>query len=426
MTRWVLWLRARALFSVLEGNARVIVFTEGIAAVSFKWYSAYLPLYMLALGVSEVQVGILSSILISTQFISTMFGGYMADRLGRKRVLVVFDILCWGLPMFLYAIARNPWYFVIGRLINGFVYVVLPSFECLFVEDVPVERRTAVFGAMQFLIAAASLLAPVAGYMVAAMGIVPAGRVIMATCMAVSIGIAVARQFTLQETRMGRERMSATATAPLRHQVRAYMDTARAVGRNRTVRTFLMVRIVEAFVTTMWTTYAMIYLSDPRGVGLTKSVLSVLPFVSAFATMGMILLAADRMRAEQVFGNLIAGQVLWFVAALCFVLSPAGTVWFAVLWAAAGAVSTALFRPAQQSYWANIVADDERAQVFSVSSALMSLCTLPAGPLAGVLYIRSPRSPFWLGIALQAITLGLILWLGIEQKAISLGWTRRP
>jgi len=40
-------------------------------------------------------------------------------------VLVVFDILCWGVRMFLYAIARNPWYFLVGRFINGFVYIVL-------------------------------------------------------------------------------------------------------------------------------------------------------------------------------------------------------------------------------------------------------------------------------------------------------------
>ena len=62
----------RELFAALEGNARVIVVTEGIAAVTFRWYSTYLPLYMLAMGVSKVQVGMLASALIFTQFISTL------------------------------------------------------------------------------------------------------------------------------------------------------------------------------------------------------------------------------------------------------------------------------------------------------------------------------------------------------------------
>ena len=150
------------LFSVLRGNAGVIVLTEGVSAVPLQWYQLYLPLYMLALGVSEMQIGWLASALIAMKFISTLLGGYVADRFGRKRVLVTFDILCWGGPMLLYAIAQNPWYFLAGQLINGLVYIVLPSFECLFVEDVPRERRAAVFGTMEFLSAGASLLAPVA------------------------------------------------------------------------------------------------------------------------------------------------------------------------------------------------------------------------------------------------------------------------
>ncbi|UCC62468.1 MAG: MFS transporter, partial [Anaerolineae bacterium] len=393
----------------LTGNARVVVFTEGVAAISFQWYGTYLPLYMLALGVDEMQVGVLASVLVLTKLISTLLGGYMADRFGRKRVLVVFDIVCWGVPMFLYAIAQNPWYFLAGRLINGFVYIVMPSFECLFVEDVPVERRTAVFGALQLLMAGARLLAPVAGLMVAWMGIVPAGRAIMATCMVSSITIAVVRQFTMRETSMGRERMSAVEGVPILAVVREYVATLRVAARDRGLRTFLIVRNLGAFVTTMWTTYSVIYMTDQRGMALSESSVALLPFVSALVTMAMILLAAERLTAERVYGNLIAGQVLWLLGALFFVLSPVGTLWFVVFWAVIDALSTALYRPAEQSYWANVVGDRERAQVFSASSALMALVALPAGPLAGAVYTRFPKGPFLLGIVLHIAALGIIL-----------------
>jgi len=81
------------LFASLKGKARVIVVTEGVAAVSFQWYASYLPLYMLALGVSEAQVGVLAGALVLTKFVSTLLGGYFADRFGRKRILVTVDIL---------------------------------------------------------------------------------------------------------------------------------------------------------------------------------------------------------------------------------------------------------------------------------------------------------------------------------------------
>ena len=75
--------RIRDLFSALEGNARVIVITEGVAAISFQWVGTYLPLYMLALGVDKMQIGVLASVLIATRLIGTLMGGYLADRVGR-------------------------------------------------------------------------------------------------------------------------------------------------------------------------------------------------------------------------------------------------------------------------------------------------------------------------------------------------------
>lgn len=407
------------LFSVLHGNAGVIVLTEAISAVPFQWYGLYLPLYMLAMGVSATQIGWLSSALISMKFVSTLLGGYAADRFGRKRVLVVFDILCWGVPMFLYAIAQNPWYFLVGQLLNGFVYIVQPSFECLFVEDVAVKRRSAVFGTMEFLFAGASLLAPVAGYMVGQWGLVPAGRLIMAITCATVVGIAVLRQFTLKETSMGQERMMSLVEGL--HPVaiiQEYSRTIRTVIQNRTVRIFLIVRNLDVFVTTMWAVYAAIYLTDANGLGLTKTSIAWLPFVASLVTMTMILLAAKRMQATWTFSNLITGQILWLVGALFFVLAPAQMIGFAVGWAVLNAAGLALIRPASQSFWANIVGDRERAQVFSASSALMALAALPAGPLAGFLYLLNPRVPFLLGFGIQVIVLGLILLLRSSQSSI--------
>ncbi len=407
----------RHLFAAAQGNARVIAITEGVAAASFQWYRTYVPLYMLALGVTEAQIGLLAGVLIFTQFISTLLGGYVADRFGRKRVLVGFDILCWGLPMLLYAIARNPWYFLFGQLINGFVYIVIPSFQCLFVEDVPIENRTAVFGLVQFLMSGARLLAPVAGWLVAWLGIITGGRVIMTICMLSAVSIAIYRQFTLKETTMGQARMADTSQLSPGDLIREYIAAIRSMMVDQRIRAFLTVRNLVTFNTVIWTTYSAIYLTDRRGVGLPAATVALFPFVTAVVTMAMILLAAGRMRPEKLFNNLIMGQVLSVVAALCFLVSPEGTIWWAVLWAMANAVSVALFAPANESYWANIIGDRERALVFSAGGALTALFALPAGPLAGTLYTLAPRWPFLLALAVQLIALVLTWSLRREPVA---------
>lgn len=388
-----------------------MVVTEGIAAIAFRWYGTYISLYMLALGVTEVQIGLLQSVLIFTKLVSTLLGGSVADRFGRKRVLVVFDILCWGIPMLLYGIAQNPWYFLIGRFINGFVYIVMPSFECLFVEDVPVENRPAVYGVLQFLTAAASLLAPVAGWLVARRGIVPAGRVIMLTTMTTSVAMAIVRQFTLRETTIGQQRMAATVgMAPLT-MLRDYIEAIRGAVRNDRVRIYLVIRNLVTFNSVMWMTFSIIYMTDVRGIGLAESTVAIFPFISAWVTMGIILLAAHRLRGQRIFGNLVLGQVLSVAATLLFVLSPPKNLWGPVLVAIGNAISGALFQSSNRSYWASLVGDQERASVFSASAALTSLFTLLAGPIAGSLYAASARSPFLLGLVLQGIALALTLKL---------------
>jgi DHA1 family tetracycline resistance protein-like MFS transporter len=408
-----------APFSVVQGNARVIVLTEGVAAIAFQWSDIYLPLYMLALGASEIQVGLLASVFILTQFLSSFFGGYIADRFGRKHVLVVVDILCWAVPFFLYTIASNPWYFLVGRFISGFINMVMPAFQCLFVEDVPVEHRPAVFSMLQFAYAVASLFAPLAGLLVGQLGIVTAGRIIMAACTFTNLATPLYRLFALQETSIGKERMAATSSQPVGEIFREYARTVASIGKDNLLRTFLSVRTLVTFNTTMWATYAMIYLTDPQGVGLPKPSIAYLPFITALTTIAVIFLISRRSRKPSVLTNLLIGQGMWLASAIFFVTSPAGTIWFAIFSTFLGAISLVLFQPANQTFWANIVEDRQRAQVFSAGTALSTFFSLAAGPLAGVLYTVLPRLPFILAIVMQAVALGLMLTLKDRQTGLT-------
>jgi MFS transporter, DHA1 family, tetracycline resistance protein len=398
-------------FANVKGNARVIVLTEGVGTIAFQWADIYMPLYMLALGASEIEVGLLASVFILTQFFSSFIGGYIADRFGRKRVLVVVDIMCWAVPFFIYSIANNPWYFLVGRFISGFINMVMPAFQCLFVEDVPAEHHPAVFSMLQFAYAAASLLAPVAGLLVGQLGIITAGRIIMIACTITNLAIPLTRQLTLHETSIGKARMAATASQSLKEIVLEYARTVASIARDRRVRIFLGVRSLVTFNSTMWATYAIIYLTDSRGVGLPKPSIAYLPFVTALTTMGLIFLINRRNRPAAVLNNLVAGQALILASSLFFVTSPAGTIWFAILSTFLGAISLVLFQPANQTYWANIIEEQRRAQVFSAGNAVSTFFSLAAGPLAGVLYTFLPRLPFIVAILLQAMALGLILTL---------------
>jgi len=401
--------RLRELFSGLEGNARVIVVTEGISCVTFAWYGFYLPLYMVALGVSELQVGLLASVMMASRVLATFLGGYFADRFGRKRVLVITDIICWGLPLALYAIADNPWYFLLGRFVNGLVYLVLPSFDCLFVEDVPLEKRQSVFGAMRFLLSADQLLVPVAGLIVARWGMVGGGRVIMAIAATVAVIISLVRMLLLRETRMGRKRMAETARMRPKEILGQYRASIGGLFRSRPALHCLAVRYAAVCGAAAISTYATIYMADSRGLALSESLISLLPFVSAVVTLALLTAAVHRLRPEHEQGNLWLGMAISASGTVALLLAQRGGLLAPIVWAVCSALATGLYQPAIQSRWANLVPDADRAQVYSLSTALESLLVLPFAPLAGWLYTLAPRWAFALGLALQLGCLALIL-----------------
>ena len=146
-----------------------------------------------------------------------------------------------------------------------------------------------------------------------------------------------------------------------------------AIAKDSRLSIFLAVRTLVTFNTTMWATYAMIYLTDSQGVGLPKPSIAYLPFVTAITTMGLIFLINRRNRPDAVLNNLIAGQALWLASALFFVTSPAADHLVCDYSTFLGAMSLVLFQPANQTYWANIVEDQRRAQVFSAGTALSTL-----------------------------------------------------
>jgi MFS family permease len=62
---------------------------------------------MMNLGLSDVEVGNLSSLGLFLQIFTALFGGVVIDRLGRNRATLIFDLLSWSLPCLLWGMAQG-------------------------------------------------------------------------------------------------------------------------------------------------------------------------------------------------------------------------------------------------------------------------------------------------------------------------------
>src|SRR5690348_5678108 len=91
----------------LRGNARGAVLTEPLWGIPFNLYTPYVSIYMLALGVSHSQVGLVVSVTLAGQIFFALLSGIVTDRLGRKQATLIFDLLAWTIPCLLWATAQS-------------------------------------------------------------------------------------------------------------------------------------------------------------------------------------------------------------------------------------------------------------------------------------------------------------------------------
>ena len=119
----------------LRGNARGCVYSEPLWGIPYNLYAPYVSIYMLALGMTDSQIGLITSIGLVGEIFWTLLSGAITDKLGRKRTTLIFDILSWSVPCLIWAFAQSMTYFVVAALIHSAWRIVHTSWQCLLVED---------------------------------------------------------------------------------------------------------------------------------------------------------------------------------------------------------------------------------------------------------------------------------------------------
>ena len=134
----------RTLFE-LRCNPRACVFTEPMWGLSMNLCLPYATVYMLTFGMSDIEVGIITSIYMFSQMIFAFISGAIIDKMGRRLSTAIFDFICWSLPCLIWAFSQGFWFFVVAALLNGTMKITTVSWDCLLVEDAPKDKITHIY-----------------------------------------------------------------------------------------------------------------------------------------------------------------------------------------------------------------------------------------------------------------------------------------
>ena len=102
----------------LKGNERACLWTEPLWGIPYNLYVPFVSVYMAALGMTPVQIGAMSTIFFISQMFWALLSGVLTDKLGRRRCTVIFDLLSWSVPTFLWMLAQDYRWFVAAALFN--------------------------------------------------------------------------------------------------------------------------------------------------------------------------------------------------------------------------------------------------------------------------------------------------------------------
>jgi MFS family permease len=140
-----------------------VLITDGVRDISFGLSMNFLPVYMQDVGgLSFRQIGLMNSIFGLFMMMSTIPGGWLADKKGeRVNIVLGFILIGTALGLLVYMPTTNAWFYGAGWAIAGVgVGFMTPAYQSLISKAVPSRVRGTAFGLFSSSLGLVSLPAP--------------------------------------------------------------------------------------------------------------------------------------------------------------------------------------------------------------------------------------------------------------------------
>jgi MFS family permease len=392
----------------LKGNPRASVYTEPMWGIPYNLYIPYASVYMLALGVSDAQIGMIASLGLLIQPFFALISGAVTDKYGRRLTTLVADLFSWSIPCLIWMIAQDVRYFVIAAIFNAGWRVSMNSWTCLLVEDAEEDQLVHIWTWVHIAGLLAAFFAPLAGVLVGAIELVPAVRILyfFSFVMMTAKGIILYRYST--ETKRGYIRMEETRDKPLLSLLSGYGEVFKQILR--TPRTLIVIGImfVVGVVMMINSTFWSILVTEKLGIPAEH--ISIFPFAKSGLMLVLYFLLVPRLNLNRFRNPMIFGFGGLLVSSLILVTMPPGNYWLLLISVLIEAFSITMFTPLLDALTIVSIAPEERARINSIVYVIVILLTSPFGWIAGQLSEINRVLPFLLNISLFLVGMGLV-WL---------------
>lgn len=407
--------------NALHGNQRICIFMQPIWAVLYNLYAPYASLYMMNLGLSDVEIGSLSSLGLFLQIFTALFGGVVIDRLGRNRATLIFDLLSWSLPCLLWGLAQGLGSFTAAALFAAFAPISANSIVSLLVEDCPKEQLLSVYAFWSATGYIAAFFTPISMMMVASLGVVPAMRILYLTMFVMITAKFISFYFLCRETTVGKRRMEESKGQPVLASFRGYGAVLSSMLRTPEIRVTLVLAILLNIAGVMSGNFFAIHITQTLGVG--QEAVAAFPMVKSFLMLMVVLFVQRRLNRLSYRRVMLAGAVLYVAAYVCLLLARKEALWPLGIYIACESLGQALLFPRKDSLITVSINPEERSRILSLIHVFTVGVSMPFGTIGGLLSSAGRQLPFVAALLVYfccvlLLTLSPVMRRGKAQQSV--------
>ena len=390
----------------LKGNARACVYTEPLWGLSMNLCLPYASVYMLALGLSDSQVGFTATIYMLSQVVFAFLSGPITDKMGRRKATAIFDFIGWSIPCILWWRAEGIWFFFVAALLNGTQRIPVNAWDCLLVEDADKSDITGIYSLVGVCGQLSALFAPISAILFSRLTLVPAIRILYINALIImTLKIVILYAFS-RETGRGIIRIAETRGKSIFSLSAGYGAVLRIIVKSPGMIFALVITILVGVVGMINTTFWQIIVSKKLLVA--DSLLPLFTALRSVIAIAFLFLLAPHLSKGFLKLALIAGFACYFIGQTLLVLTPVeGSLKYIVLCVSLvfdgfGLGSLSMLASSLVALHVNA---EERARVIAIQQMLIMAVTSPFGWIAGILSGISRNLPFVLNLFLLALGL---------------------
>ena len=396
----------RALLDEFPRVVLVLAAGDLVASFGFSLFFPFLTIYLVqTLGASAAQAGLVVAAYSVFSVVSGIGGGWLADRIGRRPVLIG-SISCTAVLVLSMAMATQTWHVAVVMLLLGCIDpAFVPAARAAVADTVEEARRPRAFG----LLSVANAVGWIAGPVIGA-GLSSLGYPLLFGVSGVLVGSYAVIAFRwLPETRPrdarpGREGPDEPRIPDLR-EAPGRLDPAAGL-RLRIFGALLPLLVITQGLTFLWVTTLPIYAAV--SLGLPTPIWGLL-----FGLNGLLIVLFQLRIATACEGRskprVIAAAVALYAVGLAPValLSPSTAVVGLAITIALVTVGEMLFMPVAAAFVSDLSPVDRRGTYQGIALAAGSIGSGIGPPIAGYVLDMSRGPALWLGAAAILAVVGL-------------------